>query len=50
MGLTLGSGLGSSLKKGCKISDAGLWSSPFKEGIAEDYLGTGWFVQWVKKE
>ncbi len=49
LGLTLGSGLGSSLKKDGKICDAGLWSSPFKDGIAEDYLGTGWFVKWVQK-
>jgi len=48
LGLTLGTGLGSSLKFNEKIIDAALWSSRFKEGIAEDYLGTGWFVNWFK--
>jgi glucokinase len=49
MGLTLGSGLGSALKLGEEIIDAGLWSSPFKDGIAEDYLGTSWFKSWAKQ-
>ncbi|MGY6743867.1 MAG: ROK family protein [Cecembia sp.] len=48
LGLTLGSGLGSAIKKGDKVVDAGLWNSPFKDGIAEDYLGTVWFIQYVK--
>jgi glucokinase len=48
LGLTLGSGLGSSLKLNEEISDAGFWSKSFKMGIAEDYLGTGWFVKWSK--
>lgn len=50
MGLTLGSGLGSSIKQGDDVRDAGLWQQPFKDGIAEDYLGTSWFVNYVKRE
>lgn len=50
LGLTLGSGLGSSIKIGNMVRDAGLWSSPFKSGIAEDYLSSRWFVNWVKQE
>lgn len=50
MCLTLGSGLGSSVKQGDEVRDAGLWQQPFKDGIAEDYLGTSWFVNYVKQE
>jgi glucokinase len=49
LGLTLGTGLGSAIKIGGQVSDAELWSSKFKDGIAEDYLGTSWFVSWVKE-
>jgi glucokinase len=48
LGLTLGSGLGSAIKNGDNVVDAALWSSGFKEGIAEDYFGTTWFIQWAK--
>jgi glucokinase len=48
MGITLGSGLGTSFKIYDSFKDAALWSAPFKEGIAEDYLGTAWFVNWAK--
>jgi glucokinase len=50
LGITLGSGLGSAVKSGNQVRDAELWSSPFKDGIAENYLGTSWFVQWAKSE
>lgn len=50
LGLTLGSGLGSSIKINQKIVDGELWKSTFKDGIAEDYLGSAWFVNWVKNE
>jgi glucokinase len=50
LGLTLGSGLGSSIKQGQQIVDGELWKSPFKDGIAEDYLGSSWFINWVKNE
>ncbi len=48
MGLTLGTGLGSAFKKGNFAEDAALWSSPFKTGIAEDYLSTSYFSGWAK--
>ncbi|WP_210464304.1 ROK family protein [Rufibacter roseolus] len=44
LGLTLGTGLGSAWCHHGKVADADLWNSPFKEGIAEDYLSTRWFV------
>ncbi len=47
MGITLGTGLGSAFKSGTLAQDAELWSSPFKDGIAEDYLGTQWFENWA---
>jgi glucokinase len=46
LGITLGSGLGSAIKKDGYVKDAALWSSHFKDGIAEDYLGTSFFVEW----
>jgi len=45
LGLTLGTGLGSSLCINHKATDAALWNSPFLDGIAEDYLATRWFVK-----
>jgi glucokinase len=45
LGFTLGTGLGSAICVEGVATDAGLWNSPFKEGIAEDYLSTRWFVQ-----
>ena len=44
IGLTLGTGLGSAICRNGVAEDADLWKSPFKEGIAEDYLSTRWFV------
>lgn len=49
MGITLGSGLGTSFKIKGEFTDAGLWTEPFKGGIAEDYLGTVWFIDWAEK-
>lgn len=49
LGLTLGSGLGSALKIDGKVWDASLWSYPFYDSIAEDFLGTGWFIRWAKE-
>ncbi len=43
MGITLGTGLGSAFSRGDEVVDADLWSHPFKDGIAEDYLSTRWF-------
>lgn len=45
LGLTLGTGLGSSLAIDGKVWDADLWHTPFKKGIAEDYLSNRWFVK-----
>ena len=50
LGITLGSGLGSAIKQGDILFDADLWQSPLKGGIAEDYLGTGWFLKLVKNK
>jgi glucokinase len=44
IGLTLGTGLGSAIYCDERAQDAALWNSVFKEGIAEDYLSTRWFV------
>ena len=44
IGLTLGTGLGASYCADGVAVDAALWDSPFKGGIAEDYLSTRWFV------
>ena len=45
LGLTLGTGLGSSYCIGGIAKDADLWNSEFMSGIAEDYLSTRWFVK-----
>lgn len=44
VGITLGTGLGSAICRNGHIKDADLWSSPFLDGIAEDYLSTRWFI------
>jgi glucokinase len=49
IGLTLGTGLGSAFKSGTEVHDAKLWTAPFRDGIAEDYLGTAW-IRRVAKE
>lgn len=43
IGLTLGTGLGSAIKIHDVVKDAKLWTAPFRDGIAEDYLSTNWF-------
>ena len=45
IGLTLGTGLGAARAVHLTAEDADLWCSPFKDGIAEDYLSTRWFVK-----
>lgn len=45
LGLTLGTGLGSAISANGLAHDAALWNSKFKEGIAEDYLSTRWFIK-----
>ncbi|MCX2573070.1 ROK family protein [Pedobacter sandarakinus] len=49
LGLTLGTGLGSSICLKYKAIDADLWNSSFLDGIAEDYLSTRWFVKRYKQ-
>lgn len=49
IGLTLGTGLGSAIKIQEVVKDAKLWTAPFRDGIAEDYLGTAWFVANLKE-
>lgn len=44
IGLTLGTGLGSAFLENGIAEDAALWQSPFKGGIAEDFLSTRWFI------
>ncbi len=44
IGLTLGTGLGSSKVINGSIVDAEYWKMNFKEGIVEDYLSTRWFL------
>jgi glucokinase len=43
VGITLGTGLGSSRIVNSTVVDAQYWNMPFKEGIAEDYLSSKWF-------
>jgi glucokinase len=45
LGLTLGTGLGAAMSIGAEAIDAALWNSKFKDGIAEDYLSTRWFLK-----
>src|SRR5690349_15320544 len=49
IGVTLGTGLGTSVYENNQATNANLWSLPFKEGIAEDYLSTRWFVSRYKE-
>lgn len=45
IGLTLGTGLGTShIEKGV-AHDSNLWKMPFLDGIAEDYISTRWFTK-----
>ena len=44
LGLTLGTGLGSAWYDEGMAKDADFWSAPFKNGIAEDYFSTRWFL------
>lgn len=49
MGLTFGTGLGGAFKSGELAEDGAVWSIPFKDGIAEDYLSTTFFKNWAKE-
>ncbi|WP_200979476.1 ROK family protein [Echinicola sp. 20G] len=50
IGLTLGTGLGSSRYHGVFAEDAALWCSPFQESIVEEYVSTRWFVNTYYKK
>jgi glucokinase len=49
LGLTLGTGLGTAWYRDGVAEDAALWDSSFKDGIAEDYLGSAWFINRYKE-
>lgn len=49
LALTLGTGMGSARYTPSGAVDASLWNSPYREGIAEDYFSTRWFVNEYKK-
>jgi glucokinase len=44
LGITLGTGLGTAVFHAPEAHDGNLWCSPFKEGIAEDYISSRWCV------
>ncbi|SMO79886.1 ROK family protein [Solitalea koreensis] len=45
IGITLGTGLGSAIMINDDSKDAELWCSPFRNGVAEDYISTRWFLK-----
>jgi len=45
IGITLGTGLGTSRYHGTEATDAALWCMPFLNSMAEDYLSTRWIVK-----
>ncbi|WP_207533107.1 ROK family protein [Desertivirga arenae] len=45
LGFTLNYGLGSARVVDGVSEDANMWNKPFKDGIAEDYIGIGWLIQ-----
>ncbi|MFY0653473.1 MAG: ROK family protein [Cyclobacteriaceae bacterium] len=45
IGLTLGTGIGSAYVIDGVATDAKLWESPMRDGIAEDYISTNWFLK-----
>jgi glucokinase len=45
IGITLGTGLGSARFHSGQTFEGDLYSSPFKDGIAEDYLSNRWFLK-----
>lgn len=47
IGITLGTGLGSAIKVHEVVKDGKLWTAPFRDGVAEDYLGTAWFIKYA---
>ena len=49
IGITLGTGLGSAIFKHGVIYDGDLYDTRYKDGIAEDYLSTRWFIKKYKE-
>ncbi|RYG15573.1 MAG: ROK family protein [Chitinophagaceae bacterium] len=49
LGITLGTGLGAAIAINGRASDAALWDANFRDGIAEDYLSTRWFIARYKE-
>jgi glucokinase len=49
IGVTLGTGLGSARFHNNKMYDGDLYYTPFKDGTAEDYLSSRWFVKRYKE-
>lgn len=49
IGITLGTGLGTCIYRDGVADNADLWKAPFKEGIAEDYLCTRWFIRYCQE-
>lgn len=47
-GITLGTGLGSARFHDGKVYEGTLYCSPYKDGLAEDYLSTRWFLKMYK--
>ncbi|MBZ4191360.1 ROK family protein [Niabella beijingensis] len=45
IGITLGTGLGTSRYKNGEAADADLWGRSFMNSIAEDYISTRWFLK-----
>lgn len=44
IGITLGTGLGTAIYSNNSGRSADLWDASFKDGIAEDYISSRWFV------
>ena len=49
IGVTLGTGLGSAVFKDGRVHDGDLFCMPYKDGMAEDYLSTRWFIKEYEK-
>lgn len=49
IGVTLGTGLGSARFCSGQTFEGDLYFSPFKDGVAEDYLSTRWFLNQYRK-
>lgn len=49
IGITLGTGLGSARFHSGQTFEGDLYSSPFKDGTAEDYLSSRWFLKCYKE-